>query len=226
MTAQHRVLVIDDDPNVTDFLRRGLTYEGYRVEVAPSGEAGLDCARERPPDVVVLDVMMPGIDGLEVCRRLKAGSNVPVLMLTARDAVSDKVQGLETGADDYLVKPFAFEELLARVRALLRRGQVTPSEVLHYADLTLDLKTRRARRNERELQLSTTEFKLLELFLRHPGQVLTREQITDRVWGYDFGGESNVLEVYVRYLRSKLEADGEGRLIQTVRGAGYALRES
>jgi two-component system, OmpR family, response regulator MprA len=225
VTSGDWVLVIDDDPNVTDFLRRGLVYEGFQVNVANSGKAGLDFARERPPDLVVLDIMMPGMDGLEVCRRLKAISGAPVLMLTARDAVSDKVLGLETGADDYLVKPFAFEELLARVRALLRRGRPAAPAVLHCADLTLDLGTRAARRGGRGIGLSTTEFKLLELFMQNPGQVLTREQIMDRVWGYDFGRDSNVLEVYVRYLREKLEAGGEPRLIHTVRGAGYVLRE-
>ncbi|MBI2166024.1 MAG: response regulator transcription factor [Chloroflexi bacterium] len=223
--ARQRVLVIDDDPAVIDFLRRGLAYEGYVVDFASAGKEGLDIARERLPDLVVLDIMMPGMDGLEVCRRLKAGSSVPVLMLTARDAVSDRVQGLETGADDYLVKPFAFEELVARVRALLRRHQVTAQEILRYADLILDVGARGARRGDRDIQLSTTEFKLLELFMRHPGQVLTRDQIMERVWGYDFGGESNVVEVYVRYLRAKLEADGESRLIRTMRGSGYLLRE-
>lgn len=223
--ASQRILVIDDDPSVTDFLRRGLAYEGYAVDVATSGKAGLDIARERPPDVVVLDIMMPGMDGLEVCQRLKTGGNVPVLMLTARDAVSDKVKGLETGADDYLVKPFAFEELVARIHALLRRQETTAPEVLHHADLVLDTGARIARRGNRDIQLSTTEFKLLYLFMRHPGQVLTRDQIMERVWGYDFGGESNVLEVYVRYLRNKLEAGGEPRLIHTMRGSGYVLKE-
>lgn len=217
--------MIDDDLSVTDFLRRGLSYEGYTVDVANSGLAGLDLARERPPDIVVLDIMMPGMDGLEVCRRLKAGGSIPVLMLTAKDAVADKVKGLETGADDYLVKPFAFEELVARIRALLRRHDAASPEVLRYSDLALDVGTRTARRGSREIQLSTTEFKLLELFMRHPRQVLTRSQIMDRVWGYDLGGESNVLEVYVRYLRNKLEAAGEPRLIHTMRGTGYVLRE-
>lgn len=223
--ARQRILVVDDDPSVTDFLHRGLSYEGYAVDVANSGKVGLDLARERPPDMVVLDIMMPGVDGLEVCQRLKAGSNVPVLMLTAKDAVSDRVKGLETGADDYLVKPFAFEELVARVHALLRRRKVTAPEVLHHADLVLDIGARTARRGSRDVQLSTTEFKLLHLFMRHPGQVLTRSQIMDRVWEYDFDGESNVLEVYVRYLRNKLEAGGEPRLIHTMRGSGYVLRE-
>ncbi len=217
--------MIDDDLSVTDFLRRGLSYEGYTVDVANSGLAGLDLARERPPDIVVLDIMMPSMDGLEVCRRLKAAGGIPVLMLTAKDAVADKVKGLETGADDYLVKPFAFEELVARIRALLRRHDAASPEVLRYSDLSLDVGTRTARRGSREVQLSTTEFKLLELFMRHPRQVLTRSQIMDRVWGYDLGGGSNVLEVYVRYLRTKLEAGGEPRLIHTMRGTGYVLRE-
>ncbi len=222
---QQRILAIDDDSNVTDFLRRGLSYEGYAVEVANSGQDGLDLARESAPDLVVLDIMMPGMDGLEVCRRLKAGGDVPILMLTARDAVADRVEGLETGADDYLVKPFAFEELLARIRALLRRRDTHAPEVLRYSDLSLDTGARIARRGHREIQLSTTEYNLLHLFVRHPGHVLTRARIMDAVWGYDFGGESNVLEVYVRYLRAKLEADGEPRLIHTMRGTGYVLRE-
>ena len=220
-----RILVVDDDPSVTDFLRRGLSYEGYTVDVANGGKEGLDLAREHQPDVVVLDIMMPGLDGLEVCKRLKAGGDLLVLMLTARDAVSDKVEGLETGADDYLVKPFAFEELVARIHALLRRYEATTPEVLRYSDLTLDLGTHAAYRGDREIQLSTTEFKLIELFMRHPRQVLARGQIMDRVWEYDFDGESNVLEVYVRYLRTKLEADGEPRLIHTMRGSGYVLKE-
>ncbi len=220
-----RILVIDDDSAVVDFLRRGLTYEGYAVDVASNGLAGLDAAKDRHPHVVVLDIMMPGMDGLEVCRRLKAVSEVPILMLTAKDAVADRVEGLETGADDYLVKPFAFEELLARIRALQRRHEASTPSVLSYGGVTLDMGTRTARRGDREIQLSTTEFKLLALFLRHPRQVLTREQIMDRVWGDDFGGESNVLEVYVRYLRSKLEAGGGSRLIHTMRGSGYVLKE-
>ncbi len=225
LAVQQRILVIDDDPGLTDFLRRGLSYEGYLVEQANSGKEGLAIARDHPPDAVILDVMMPGLDGLEVCKRLKAGGQVGILMLTARDTLSDKVKGLESGADDYLVKPFAFEELLARVHALLRRQQPAAPEVLKYGDLVLDTGSRTARRGNREVQLSTTEFKLLELFARHPGQVLPRELIMERVWGYDFEGESNILEVYVRYLRGKLEADGESRLIHTMRGSGYVLRE-
>ncbi|MCL5074668.1 MAG: response regulator transcription factor [Chloroflexi bacterium] len=220
-----RVLVIDDDKRITDLLRRGLTYEGYVVDVAYEGRQGLDIARETPPDVVILDIMMPGMDGLEVCRRLRAGGNVPILMLTAKDTVSDRVVGLETGADDYLVKPFAFEELLARVHALLRRREPEAHEVLRYSDLTLDTASRQAKRGDRVIEFSTTEYKLLVLFLRNPERVLTRDIIMERVWGYDFGGESNVLEVYVRYLRNKLEVEGRKRLIHTVRGAGYVLRE-
>jgi two-component system response regulator MprA len=222
---QYHILVIDDDPTVTRLLRRTLVYEGYAVSVAADGSEGLRLAREGPPDLVILDVMLPLVDGLEVCRRLRAIGELPVLMLTARDEVADRVRGLDSGADDYLVKPFATDELLARLRALLRRrrdAEETP--VLRYADLTLDTATRQATRGERTIALSTTEYELLALFLRHPGQVLTRDLLMARVWGDDFPGESNVLEVYVRFLRAKLEAAGEPRLIQTVRGAGYSLR--
>ncbi len=223
---QPLILIVDDDALVIDMLRRGLSYKGYRIAAASSGREGLEQIRDKNPDLVVLDIMMPDVDGLDVCRRLRMGGNhVPVLMLTARDAVSDKVIGLETGADDYLVKPFVFEELVARIRALLRRGEPAAGQVLAYADLGLDTATRLARRGQRQIELSTTEYKLLHLFLQHPGQVLTRDIIMERVWGYDFGGDSNVLEVYIRYLRSKLEAGREKRLIHTVRGAGYVLRE-
>ncbi|MBI4219286.1 MAG: response regulator transcription factor [Chloroflexi bacterium] len=220
-----RVLVIEDDAAVSDFLRRGLTYEGFLVSAARDGAQGLIMAESEPPDIVILDVMLPGIDGTEVCRRLKAAHDVPVLILTARDAVADRVRGLDAGADDYLVKPFAFEELLARMRALMRRSGLPPAHrTLQYADLSLDMGSRAAWRGTRPVQLSTTEFKLLSLFMQSPELVLTRNQIMDRVWGYDFGGESNVLEVYIRYLRTKLEAEGEPRLLHTVRGAGYVLR--
>lgn len=224
---RHTILVVDDDRKITGLLQRALLYEGYRVVVANDGKAGLASAAETPPDLVVLDVMLPGLDGLEVCKRLRAAGDVPILMLTARDAIADRVAGLATGADDYLVKPFALEEFLARVKALLRRrrSDQTHGEVLTYSDLSLDTSTRRARRGERIINLTTTEYELLLLLMRRPGQVLTRETLMDRVWGYDFDGESNVLEVYVRYLRKKLEEKGERRLIQTVRGAGYALRE-
>jgi len=220
------VLVIEDEARIADFLRRGLTFEGYKVLVAPDGPSGLAVAREQPPDVVILDWMLPGMDGLEVCRRLRAAESMPILMLTAKDSVADRVTGLDAGADDYLVKPFAFEELLARLRALLRRSKpAEATETLKFADLTLDPVAREAKRGERRLILTAKEFDLLELFMRHPRQVLTRETIYDRIWGYDFGGESNIIEVYVRYLRQKLEAEKDSRLLHTVRGVGYVLRE-
>lgn len=221
-----RILVVDDDVKIRSVVRRGLAYEGYRVIEAASGEEGLQKAREHLPQLVILDVMMPGIDGLEVTRRLRAaGDEVAILMLTARDEVKDRVEGLETGADDYLVKPFSFEELLARVHSLLRRRTSPAGEVLRFADLEFDVDAREARRGSRRVELTTTEYNLLLLFMRHPRKVLTREVIMDHVWAYDFQGESNVLEVYVRYLRGKLEAAGESRLIHTVRGAGYVLKE-
>jgi len=220
------ILVIEDEEKILNFLRRGLIYEGYRVEIAVDGTAGLASARDNPPDLVILDWMLPGIDGLEVCRRLRAASNVPILMLTAKDAVSDRVQGLDAGADDYLVKPFALDEVLARLRALLRRAKPEAPEILTFADLRLDTGTHQAYRGERPIELTAKEYELLELFLQHPRQVLTREVIYDRVWGYDFGGESNIIEVYVRYLRQKTEAEDEPRLLHTVRGVGYVLRES
>ncbi|HLB63377.1 MAG TPA: response regulator transcription factor [Anaerolineales bacterium] len=222
---RERILVIEDEDRILQLLRRGLTYEGYRVETAADGASGLAMARETPPDVVILDWMLPGIDGLEVCRRLRAAGSVPILMLTAKDAVADRVQGLDSGADDYLVKPFEFDELLARIRALLRRARPEGSEMLSFEDLRLDTGTHQGFRGERSFDLTAKEYELLELFLRHPRQVLTREVIYDRVWGYDFGGESNIIEVYVRYLRQKTETDGEPRLIHTVRGVGYVLRE-
>ncbi len=221
----NRILVIEDEDRIRQFLQRGLTYENYRVDVAGDGPTGLALARENPPDVVILDWMLPGMDGLEVCRRLRAAGSVPILMLTAKDTVGDRVIGLDAGADDYLVKPFAFDELLARLRALLRRAAPTQPEVLRFADLNLDTGTRQAFRAERAIDLTAKEYELLELFMRHPRQVLTREVIFDRVWGYDFGGESNIIEVYVRYLRQKTEASGESRLVHTVRGVGYVLRE-
>ncbi len=222
-----RIMVVDDDPSVTSVLKRGLCYEGYRVDTASSGKEGLDLARELAPDLVILDVMMPGIDGLEVCRRLRrVDTALPILMLTARDGAEDQVLGLETGADDYVVKPFTFEVLLARVRALLRRRTESPRvQALLFADLSLDTGTHTAHRGQREIDLTTTEYELLLQFLRHPRQVLGKDQLVERVWGYNFEGNCNILEVYVRYLRSKLEAGGEPRLIHTVRGAGYVLRE-
>jgi two-component system response regulator MprA len=220
-----RVLIIEDDEEILKFLRRGLAYDGYTVDTAVDGQEGLSLARENPPDLVVLDWMLPGMDGLEVCRRLRAGGPVPILMLTARTSVNDRVQGLDAGADDYMVKPFNLDELLARIRALLRRTQPSRPKVYQFADLTLDTGTRQALRGERVIDLTAKEYELLELFMRHPRQVMTRETIYDDVWGYDFGGESNIIEVYVRYLRQKLETDGEPRLLHTVRGMGYVLRE-
>ena len=220
------ILIVDDDSRITDLLRRILAYEGYSVAIAASGSEALNRSLERPPDLIVLDIMMPGLDGLEVAQRLReAGDNVPILMLTARDTVADRVKGLETGADDYLVKPFAPEELVARVKALLRRSQEDRHEVLRYADVELDTGTRVAHRGAREIELSPTEYELLLLFMRRPRQVLTREIILDRVWGFDFEGSSNVLEVYIGYLRNKLEAEGEPRLIHTVRSVGYVFKE-
>lgn len=222
-----RVLIIEDDPQITSFLRRGLLYEGYQVEASADGETGLAAARDRPPDVVILDIMLPGINGLEVCRRLRAASDVPILILTAKDAVPDRVAGLDAGADDYLVKPFAFDELLARLRAILRRRQpVAQQEVLSLGDLTMNLATREVYRGQRRIELTAKEFDVLELFLRNPRQVLTRDLLYERIWGYDFSGESNIIEVYIRYLRTKLEAGGEPRLLHTVRGVGYVLREA
>ncbi|MCS6842452.1 MAG: response regulator transcription factor [Roseiflexus sp.] len=220
------ILIVEDEAEIAGYLRRGLTFEGYNVEIATDGRQALDIARERPPDLVVLDLMLPGIDGLEVARRLRAASDVPIIMLTARDAVPDRVAGLEAGADDYLIKPFAFEELLARIRVQLRRRQRgDTTTVLRYGPLTMDLAAHEVTIGDRRVDLTAKEYDLLELFMRHPQQVLTRDVIYDRVWGYNFGGESNIIEVYVRYLRQKLEARGEPRLIHTVRGVGYILRE-
>jgi DNA-binding response OmpR family regulator len=221
-----RILVVDDDEEMRASLRRGLALEGYAIKLAADGREALRQARDTPPDLVVLDLMLPELDGLEVCRRLRAADDeLPIIMLTARDAVPDRVAGLETGADDYLVKPFAFEELLARIRVRLRRREPEGRHELRLADLRLDTASREARRGERRITLTTTEYELLKLFLEHPRQVLTRDVIYQRVWGYDFEGESKVIEVYVRYLREKLEAGGEPRLIHTVRGAGYVMRD-
>jgi two-component system, OmpR family, response regulator MprA len=221
-----RILIIEDDEAIVKLLRRGLAFEGYQVDAAYDGEAGLLLARDHHPDTVILDLMLPGIDGLEVCQRLRSASNIPILMLTAKDSLQDRIQGLDSGADDYMVKPFELDELIARVRALLRRTQPERAPVLTFADLILDTSTRQASRKGRTIQLTAKEYDLLELFMRHPRQVLTREVIFDRVWGYDFGGESNVLDVYIRYLRQKLEIQGENRLIHTVRSVGYVLRET
>lgn len=221
-----RILIIEDDQAILKLLQRSLAYEGYTVDTATDGRTGLILARDHNPDLVILDWMLPGMDGLEVCHRLRTGGSLPILMLTAKDTVQDRVQGLDAGADDYLVKPFNLDEVLARIRALLRRTQPERVPVLKFADLSLDTGSRQASRNTRLVSLTAKEYELLELFLRHPKQVLTREVIFDRVWGYDFGGESNVLEVYIRYLRQKLEAENEPRLIHTVRGVGYVMREN
>lgn len=227
MTAH--ILIVDDDNRVTSALRRTLAYAGYQVSIAVNGEETLSIVRIRPPDLVILDLMLPGLDGFEVCRRLRsAGGDIAVLMLTARDTVEDRVAGFETGADDYLIKPFALEELLARVKALLRRRNPPDiaREVLVYDDLELDTATRQAKRGNRLIDLSTTEFELLFLFMRNPRLVLTRSLLMDRIWGSDFEGGPNVLEVYIGHLRAKLEKQSEKRLIQTVRGAGYVMRTS
>ena len=222
-----RVLVVDDEPAVGDALERALGLEGYEVTRAGDGLEALAAIDSEPPDAVILDILMPRLDGLETCRQLRAsGNRVPVLMLTARETVGDRVAGLDAGADDYLVKPFALEELLARLRALLRRTTGEDADGrLSFADLTLDPSTREVWRADRPIELTRTEFHLLELFLRNPRQVLTRSLIFERVWGYDFGARSNSLDVYIGYLRRKTEAGGEPRLLQTVRGVGYALRE-
>jgi two-component system, OmpR family, response regulator MprA len=225
-----KILVVDDERAVRESLRRALELEGYEIELAEDGLQALDrLAREDQPDAVVLDVLMPGIDGLEVCRTLRGrGSRLPVLMLTARTQVDDRVEGLDAGADDYLTKPFALEELLARVRALLRRSgdDGAATDKVRFADLELDPGTREVTRGGEPIDLTRTEFSLLELFLRNPRQVLTRSIIFERVWGYDFGFASNSLDVYIGYLRRKTEGGGKPRLIHTVRGVGYALRES
>ena len=218
------ILVVDDDPKIRSVLGRGLRFEGYDVQIAASGQEALQLARDTTFDLVVLDLTMPRMDGLEVCRRLRRGVSIPILMLTARDAVPDRIVGLDSGADDYLTKPFDFEELLAHVRALLRRTQPQSGEILTFADLRLDTGTREAERSGRRVELTTREYELLLLFMRHPRQVLLRDQILDRVWG-DAMVESNAIEVHIGRLRDKLEADDEERLIQTIRGAGYALRE-
>jgi two-component system response regulator MprA len=222
-----KILVVDDERAVRESLRRALELEGYEIELAADGNEALDRLESASePDAMILDLLMPGVDGLEVCRRLRGtGSKLPVLMLTARTEIENRVAGLDAGADDSVTKPFALEELLARVRALLRRTTDESGEVLQFADLELDPATREVRRAVRTIELTRTEFSLLELFMRNPRQVLTRSIIFERVWGYDFGFASNSLDVYIGYLRRKTEAGNEPRLIQTVRGVGYALRE-
>lgn len=225
------ILVIDDDERLVASVRRVLAYEGYRVLTARDGAAGLQLARDESPDLIILDVMLPGIEGLEVARRIQAGGGAPVLMLSALGRIEDKVAGLEAGADDYLAKPFAVEELLARVRARLRRREPegapgsASATVLRFADLALDTAAREARRGDRVIRLTSKEYDLLHLFMRHPKRVLPHSYILEQVWGYDFEGESNLVPVYVGQLRQKLEANGEPRLIHTVRHAGYVLRE-
>lgn len=234
MTEGSSILIVEDERSIASFLRRGLVFEGYDVRVTDSGAEALSITRDNAVDLIVLDLMLPGdVDGIEVCRRIRdAGDSVPILILTARDEVADRVEGLDAGADDYLVKPFAFEELMARLRALLRRKEALEArteeetaEAYRYADLILDTSTRYAFRGDRQIELTAREFNLLLLFLRHPQQVMTRELIMERIWGDDFPGESNVLEVTISNLRRRLEAEGESRLLQTVRGVGYALRE-
>lgn len=220
-----RILVIDDDPAITSLLKRGLSYEGFAVETAKSGGEGLTLARERPSDLVILDVMMPGLSGYDVLQRIRAADeHLPVLMLTAKDAPTDQVQGLEAGADDYVIKPFTFEVLLARVHSLLRRQRLDHPPVLRFVDLTLDTGSYVVRRGQREVSLTSLEFRVLQEFLLHPRQVLSKDVLLERVWGYDF--DANVVEVYIKQLRQKLEAEGEARLIQTIRNVGYVLRES
>jgi two-component system, OmpR family, response regulator MprA len=218
------VLVVDDDPRILSMMRRVLEVDGYSVLSAADGEQALEVMRQQDIDLLVLDVMMPGLDGFDVCRTVRRESGIPILMLTARDEASDKVAGLDCGADDYVVKPFNPDELLARLRALLRRIQPRQFEVLRFQDIELVPSAREARRDGVELELTAREYDLLELFVRHPRQVLTREHILQEVWGFDYLGDSNLVDVRIKYLRDKLEVGGRSRLIQTVRGAGYALR--
>lgn len=223
----YRALVIDDDPGITHTLRRGLSYEGFAVDTAASAPEGLRLARDRYPDVVILDIAMPGMDGFEALDRLRgADESLPILMLTGRDTVADQVDAFQRGADDFVAKPFIFDVLAARVRALTRRREAGRPPVLRFADLTLDTETRRACRGAREFELTTTEFALLRQFMAQPRRVLPKEFLMSRVWGYDFEGSTNVLETYVKQLRQKMEAEGEARLIQTLRGSGYILRET
>ena len=220
------ILVVEDEAKLAQFIKMELEFENYEVTVASDGFAGLSTAREIQPDLILLDWMLPGISGPEICRRLRqTGDRVPIILLTAKDEVGDRVAGLDAGADDYVIKPFSIEELLARIRANLRREQVEDTELLQFTDLTLNRSTREVFRGQRSIELTAKEFDLLEYLMAHPRQVLTRDQILERVWGYDFMGDSNIIEVYIRYLRLKLEDQKEQRLIQTVRGVGYVLRE-
>ena len=225
MSSRRPILVVDDDARLAASLRRALAYEGYAVEVAADGPAALVAARDRPPDLVVLDGMLPGLDGIEVCRRLRDGSDVPILMLTARDGVSDRVAGLDAGADDYLAKPFAYDELLARVRALLRRREPAGRELLHCADLVMDVPAHEVRRDRRAVELTALQFDLLEQLLRHQRQVLARDRLLETVWGIESDATSNVVDVTIAGLRARLESGDEARLLHTIRGVGYVLRE-
>ncbi len=220
------ILLVEDEVKLARFIELELSSEGYRITVAHDGMAGLTMVREASPDLVILDWMLPGLSGVEICRRLRAtGSSTPVILLTAKDEVSDRVAGLDAGADDYVVKPFSIEELLARIRAHLRRTQEKEEDILQFEDLSLNRRTREVYREKRAIELTAKEFDLLEYLLSYPRQVLTKDQILENVWGYDFMGDSNIIEVYIRYLRLKLEEKGEKRLIHTVRGVGYVLRE-
>lgn len=220
-----RILVVEDEVNIADVIRRGLVYKGYEVDVAHSGEDALHSARDHLPDLVILDLMLPDMDGVEVCKRLRAADNVPIIMLTARDAVSDKVGGLEAGADDYMTKPFEFDELVARVNAALRRRQSpSPRAEMKVADLSVRPASREVTRGERVIDLTNREFELLEYLARHAGEVVTKEALFEHVWGYDFDVESDAIKVYVSYLRKKLNADGEPDLIHAIRGVGYILK--
>ncbi len=221
-----QILLVEDEDALAQFLKQELTYEGYEVTVEKDGMNGLVKARESHPDLIILDWMLPRLSGIEVCRRLRASHNhVPIILLTAKDEVSDRVTGLDSGADDYIIKPFSLEEFLARVRVHIRRIQESDPHFLSFCDLSLDRKTREVRRGNRLIDLTAKEYDLLEYLMSHPRQVLTRDQILEKVWGYDFMGDSNIIEVYVRYLRIKLESEGESRLIQTVRSVGYVLRD-
>ena len=223
--AAPRILIVEDEEKLAKFVQLELGYEGYEVTVANDGLSGLMAARDSEPDLVLLDWMMPGLSGVEVCRRLRStGAMMPVILLTAKDGIEDRVAGLDAGADDYVVKPFSIEELLARVRAHLRRTQPEDPEVFVFSDLSLNRKTREVKRGDRSIELTAKEFDLLDYLISHPKQVLTRDRILEEVWGYDFMGDSNIIEVYIRYLRLKLEAENESRLIQTVRGVGYVMR--
>ncbi|MBE9193021.1 response regulator transcription factor [Gloeocapsopsis crepidinum LEGE 06123] len=224
MTAH--ILLVEDEIKLAKFVQMELSYEGYRLSVEHDGLSGLNTARELHPDLVILDWMLPGLSGLEVCRRLRIhGDKVPIILLTAKDDISDRVAGLDAGADDYVVKPFSVEELLARVRAHLRRTQDIDADIRQFVDLKLNRRTREVYRGTRLIELTAKEFDLLEYLLAHPQEVITRDRILEKVWGYDFMGDSNIIEVYIRYLRLKLEANKEPRLIQTVRSVGYVLRE-